>query len=224
MIKLCVATGNQGKLREIREICVGCEVLPLTDLAVVEDGWTFAANAVKKAQCAALEWGAECPEAYFIGDDSGLEVLPLGGMPGVWSARFTDFDLGADNQMLPRAAMPLADYEGLSRDEANNVYLLKILEERGLFDQFAGEVPAQYRSVVAVCDSRGSVLNIFDGAFPVRVVREQQCEFGFGYDAITLAPGLGHIGLLAPAVKNSISHRGRAVRDLLVWLKVRAGV
>lgn len=89
MQEVVVATGNKGKLREIQELLHGCveSVLSPGDFpsfpAVLEDGLTFAENAVKKAQAA-----AEATGKPVIADDSGLVVDILGGRPGVFSARY----------------------------------------------------------------------------------------------------------------------------------------
>lgn len=87
MNKIVLATGNSGKVKEFRNLVSGVEVLSLKDFAslpaVVEDGATFEANALKKAQAAADFTGL-----IAVADDSGLEVDYLGGAPGIFSARF----------------------------------------------------------------------------------------------------------------------------------------
>ena len=103
MKELIVATRNAGKLKEIRRLCAehGIEVLGLENFPeipeVVEDGETFAANAIKKAEAVAKATGKPC-----LADDSGLVVDALAGRPGVHSARYAgaDADDAANNKKL----------------------------------------------------------------------------------------------------------------------------
>jgi XTP/dITP diphosphohydrolase len=185
MKRLLVATGNQGKLRELRELLAGSveELRCLADFpdlpAVVEDGATFAENAVKKARAAALATGLPA-----VADDSGLVVDALGGQPGVLSARYAGD--GAD-------------------DAANNARLL---------DAMAG-VPARERTaafccVIAFCQPDGSC-QTFAGRLSGLILEAPVGSGGFGYDPLFLVPEYGKtLAELSLAVKNRISHRGRA--------------
>lgn len=90
-MKLLVATNNEGKLKEIKEILSEYEVISLKDIQckieVKEDGKTFEENAIKKAECIYNITKIPC-----IADDSGLEIESLGGWPGVLTARFLGED------------------------------------------------------------------------------------------------------------------------------------
>ena len=216
--KMFLATSNEGKLVELRALLRGFTIEALKDLDVEEDGTTFAANAVKKAVAAAKAHGAAHPGAVFLGEDSGLEVEPLDGAPGVLSARFSLFTLTEANDLVATAT---ADPGRAERDRRNNEYLLAVLRARGLFELYAGRVPAQYRSAVAVCSPDGTVLNIEEGSCRVSVIQDEQLVHGFGYDAITEHAELGHFGMIPTEEKNRVSHRGQSLRRLCRWMRHR---
>jgi XTP/dITP diphosphohydrolase len=198
-MRLLFATGNPGKLRELRRLVEGLpvEVLSPDDLPrglpeVEEDGDTFAANAAKKALSAARASGL-CA----VADDSGLCVDALYGLPGVRSARWSEDE-----------APGLA---GTERDEANNRRLLRALE--GVPAEIRG---AEYRAVLALASPAGEVLASVSGSCRGRVGVEPRGEGGFGYDPLFHPddrPGRTMAELPAEE-KDSISHRGRAFRAL----------
>ena len=183
---LVVATGNLGKLKEIREI-LGPEVslLSLQDFPdlpeIVEDGDTFQANAIKKAQTVASVTGHPA-----LGDDSGLEVDALNGAPGVYSARFAG---------------------EAATDAENNALLLERLQ-----DVPEAERAARFRCVVAIAAPDGAA-HISEGSCEGRILAAPRGDGGFGYDPLFLVPELGRsFAELAPSEKNRISHRGRALQ------------
>lgn len=184
---MVVATGNRGKLRELNVLLesLGVEIKSLADYSgipeVVEDGETFAENAVKKAVAAATATGEVA-----LADDSGLEVDSLGGMPGVRSARFA----------------------GENRDDqANNDKLLRLLE--GVPREKRG---ARFRCVVAVALPEGGVFTA-EGVCEGEIGFQPEGEGGFGYDPLFVVPSLGKtFAQLDMETKNSISHRGKALR------------
>ena len=184
---LVVATGNLGKLKEIREI-LGPEVNLLTlqvfpDLPeVVEDGDTFQANAVKKARTVATLTGHPA-----LGDDSGLEVDALNGAPGVYSARFAGES---------------------ATDAENNALLLDRLK-----DVPEAERTARFRCVVAIAAPDGAA-HISEGSCEGRILAVPRGDGGFGYDPLFLVPELDRSFAELPASeKNRISHRGRALQN-----------
>lgn len=194
MKELLVATGNQGKFREIEELLRGTVgiLVSLADFPgvppVEEDGATFAENAVKKALTAARVTGMPV-----IADDSGLEVEALGGRPGVYSARYA----GAD-----------AD------DAENNAKLLKELANVP-----ADERTAAFRCAIALCFPDGNC-RTFAGELAGVILREPRGTGGFGYDPLFLVPEYGQtLAELPLAVKNAISHRGKALAALLEYLR-----
>lgn len=194
MKELLVATGNKGKLKELRELLDGVveRILSPSDLPgglpeVEEDGATFAENAIKKARSAAVHTGLPV-----LADDSGLCVDVLSGRPGVFSARFAG--------------------EGAT-DAKNNARLLAELsgvpaEKRG----------ASFHCVIALCHPDGSC-HTFDGLLPGMILEAPRGEGGFGYDPLFLVPEYGQtVAELPSATKNAISHRGRAMKLLQAHL------
>ena len=195
---LVAATGNAGKLAELRRLLdgIGWEVVPQSTLGVEsppEDGLTFVENAIVKARHAAQRTGRPA-----LADDSGLVVDALGGAPGVRSARF-------------------AGSEGC--DAANNDKLLRSL---------AG-VPGEERTARFECavawmrDPRDPVPLIARGTWVGRVLCAPRGTNGFGYDPLFLDPATGCTAAeLAPARKDDLSHRGRALRVLRAALAAAA--
>ncbi len=187
-MKLIIASGNAGKIREIRAI-LGEKfdpILPMKEAGIdhetVEDGDTFLANARKKAREI-----AEISGCAALADDSGLCVDALGGAPGVYSARFS----GRHGD-----------------DEANNDLLLEKL--RGVKDRAAHYECAM---VLVFPDGREiSAVGRFDGV----IAEERRGTGGFGYDPLFYLPEYGcTVGEMDPAVKNGISHRFKALKGVL---------
>jgi XTP/dITP diphosphohydrolase len=193
-MKLLVATGNPGKLKEIRRLLadsavqvVGLDAYPELP-EVVEDGDSFAANACKKAQQMAAATGC-----LTLADDSGLVVEALGGAPGVISARY-------------------AGEEG--DDEANNRKLMQALR-----DVPDDRRQAAFHCVMALAEPGGRC-RTFEGRISGMLLREPRGEGGFGYDPYFLVPEYGKTTAeLSLDIKNRISHRGQALRKVLPALK-----
>lgn len=189
-MKLLVATGNPGKLKEIRRLLadspldvIGLDVYP--DLPeVVEDGDTFDANARKKA----LEMAA-ATGCLTLADDSGLVVDALGGAPGVLSARYAGDD---------------------GDDEANNRKLMQVMQ-----DVPDDKRQAAFHCVMALAEPGGRC-RTFEGRISGLLLREPRGEGGFGYDPYFLVPEYGKTtSELSLDIKNRISHRGNALRKVL---------
>ncbi len=194
---LLVATGNAGKLRELRRLLApeGIEVRGLTEVPgarpVEEDGATFLENARKKARALAELTGLPA-----LADDSGLAVAALGGRPGVRSAR----------------------YAGPGATDADN--------NRKLLEELRGVPPGQ-RQAAFVCAMVLAVPGQEDveaeGRLEGRILEEGRGEEGFGYDPLFLVEGQGlTLAELALDAKNRLSHRGRALAALLPHLRERA--
>lgn len=185
---LVVATGNPGKLREIRALLAD---LPLALRALrdfpgallPEEGDDYVANALAKARSAAMQTGLAA-----LADDSGIEVEGLGGAPGPRSAR----------------------YGGEGLDDAGRIRHL-LLEMRAL----SGEARRARFVCVAALALPGGEAWTARGECPGRVLRSPRGSGGFGYDPVFWSSevGLG-IAELPEARKHEISHRGRAVRGL----------
>lgn len=188
MKKLILATGNPGKVREMKQILAGLydEVISMKEAGiavdVVEDADSFLGNAAKKAL--AISQLVECD---VVADDSGLCVDGLGGRPGVYSAR----------------------YSAEGTDEANNAKLVQEVsdlpeDKRGAHYECA-IVLARKGEVAFSCECR------CDG----KIILEARGSEGFGYDPYFLLPEYGKtFGEIEPAIKNQISHRAKALAEL----------
>ena len=190
-MKLVLASGNAGKLAELRELLAGSgiELVAQTELGIgdaEETGRTFVENAILKARHAANAAGLPA-----LADDSGLCVDALDGAPGLHSAR----------------------YAGVHGDNAgNNAKLLRELD--GVPD---AKRTAHFTCVLALLRSAGDPDPIIaTGRWPGRVLSATRGEHGFGYDPVFLPDDGGGLGSaeLDPAVKNRISHRGQALAGL----------
>jgi XTP/dITP diphosphohydrolase len=190
-MRLLLATTNQGKIRELRQI-LGEEGIELTGLGdwateVEESGETFAANALLKAR-----YYHEVSGLPTIADDSGIAVDALNSAPGVYSARYA----GAEASDLDRIHKLL--------DEMKDVPA----EHRG----------ARFVCVAAIVWKGGE--RSFIAEAHGRLLKELRGEGGFGYDPIFYYEPLEKsFAELSEAEKASVSHRGQAFRQLVQWLK-----
>lgn len=187
--KIIFATGNEGKMKEIRWILadLGLPVLSMkeagVDLAIVEDGTTFAENAEIKARAVWAQTGD-----IVLADDSGLAVDYINGEPGVYSARY----MGEDTS-----------YE---------------IKNRNIIDRLSG-AEGQQRSARFICDIAavmpdGTVLHT-EGAMEGLIAEEPAGSGGFGYDPILYIPEFGCTSAeLSIEQKNQISHRGKALEAM----------
>ncbi len=223
-VSLCLATRNQHKAAEIREI-LGRQLRfwTLNDFpgapATVEDANTFAGNATKKA-IELARWISETgklksedpdSEQFVLADDSGLEVDALKGAPGVYSARFAALDSGKP---------------GNSADAENNAKLLNLLREvpvekrTARFRCVLALTPVwlpQRESASAVCYANEfeAQTELFDGTCEGRIDFEPRGQGGFGYDPLFIPIGFKQsFAELGEEVKNSLSHRAKALAAL----------
>lgn len=191
--KLIFATGNEGKMREIREILgdLDYEILSLkeagVDVEIVEDGTTFEENAIIKARTVMEATG--CPT---LADDSGLEIDFLGKEPGIQSARYMG---------------------------ENTSYRIK---NQILLDRLHG-VPAVLRTARFVCAVAAAFpdgrIETCRGTIEGRIADKPAGENGFGYDPIFYLPDRGMTtAQISPEEKNAISHRGKALRQIKEFL------
>lgn len=196
---LYLASANPGKLREFgeaaRDLGISVEPLPgIRELPLcVEDGATFEENARKKA----LHYSAYVNGRVFA-DDSGISVDALDGAPGVYSARFAG----------PEAT-----------DAANNEKLLAELRrlDSGKIDSPRRD--AHYVCVIALADG-GQIITVVEGRADGIIIDTPRGTGGFGYDPYFYYPPLGKtFAELTPEDKFAVSHRGKAFRSLLRYLK-----
>jgi len=193
-VKIILATQNQGKVRELRELLVeeDIEVLSLLDFPDWEDieetGATFADNAALKAREAARRTGL-----IALADDSGLEVDVLDGAPGVYSAR----------------------YAGEPRDDERN--LDKLLHALATIPM--DKRTARFRCALVMVTPFGEEY-LTEGAVEGRILTERRGSDGFGYDPVFYLPKFVRtMAELTLTEKNTISHRAQAFRKVIPILR-----
>jgi XTP/dITP diphosphohydrolase len=184
-MKIVLATGNKGKLREFNQMCTAPVIAfseILGDLDIVEDADTFKGNALIKART--IYEKLESEEYIVISDDSGISVPLLGGIPGIYSAR----------------------YAGEGASDKDNLYkLVDAVKEQGV-----EKTPAYYTAAIAIVSKHGEY--VVHGWMHGEVLATTRGEKGFGYDPMFVPFGYDlTLGELDDEVKKSISHRAKAL-------------
>ncbi len=194
MMKLLLASENQGKLREIQALLESLSIELVTPynlgikLQILEDGTTYAENAARKALAYARR-----ASLLSLADDSGLEVAILNGAPGLYSARFSP---------LPGAS-----------DADRRAYLLSQLKDQ------PRPWRARFHCTVALARPSGQVF-FSQGECSGEIIPEERGEHGFGYDPIFYIPEMDKtMAELSLEEKNLISHRAKAIRAALPVLQ-----
>lgn len=191
--KLVIASGNQGKLKEIQALLapLTIEVIPQSQFNVpvaAEPHCTFIENALAKARNASLHTGLPA-----LSDDSGLCLEALVGAPGVHSAYFAG---------EPRD------------DEKNNAHLLKVLKDH--YNRFA----YYYCCMVLVRKHDDPQPLIAEGIWSGAILKKPRGNNGFGYDPLFMDNKTGKsVAELPEDIKNKISHRGQAMRKMLLLIE-----
>ncbi|NLV53390.1 MAG: non-canonical purine NTP diphosphatase [Bacteroidales bacterium] len=197
MKTLVFASNNAHKLEEIRAILgKDFEVKSLKDIGcetdIPETGSTFRENALQKATYVKEHFGFDC-----FADDSGLQVEALNGEPGVYSARY--------------ATMNGHTMDSGEKDDINMDVLLQKMEKEE-------NRKACFRTCIALIYEGET--HYFDGVVNGLIIREKRGEGGFGYDPIFMPEGYEQtFAELGNELKNNISHRARAVAQLVAFLK-----
>ena len=197
MSSIVLASGNQGKLREFKQMFqeLPYQIVPQSEYQVSdvpETGLTFVENALIKARHAAEVTGKPC-----IADDSGIEVDALQGAPGIYSARFAGVGAG-DVANLNKL---LADTEDVPDGKRTCRFVCCLVLLRHASDP---------TPLISTASWEGTLLHAPVG------------ENGFGYDPIFWLADHGCSSAeLAPELKDQLSHRGQALRDLVRQLKSR---
>ena len=194
--KIVFATGNAGKMREIREILadMDLEVVSMAeigaDIEIEENGATFEENAVIKRRAV----GKVCGDIV-LSDDSGLEVDHLNREPGIYSARY----MGEDTPYSIKNASIIQRLEGVPREERT----------------------ARFVCAIAAVFPDGEEV-VTHGEIEGWIDYEEKGSNGFGYDPIFSVPEFGRTTAeLSDEEKNSVSHRGRALRKMKDELRKR---
>lgn len=187
MRDLLLATTNMHKLEEYSAIFSDIPFLLLSlrdvqlDIDVEETGTTFAENAQLKALAYARASGM-----LTLADDSGLEIDALGGLPGIYSARFA----GVGTSYAERFRLLLGQLQGLPVSQRT----------------------ARFRCAIAIAEPSGYCQTV-EATLEGQIAEAPRGQYGFGYDPIFLVPGAGKTTAeLMPEEKNRISHRGRAAQ------------
>jgi len=184
-MKIVLATGNRGKLREFQAMC-DVEVIAfselLGELEIVEDADSFKGNALIKART--IYEKLEDKNVIVVSDDSGISVPALGGVPGIYSAR----------------------YAGEGASDKDNLYkLVDAVKVLGV-----EKTSAYYTAAIAVVSQQGEY--VVHGWMHGEVLSSTRGEQGFGYDPMFVPIGYDKtLGELNDEVKKSISHRAKAL-------------
>ena len=196
-VRVVAATGNRGKLTEIRRLFAGLELalLAQSELGIEspeETGASFIENALIKARHAASIAGLPA-----IADDSGLAVAALDGRPGVHSARYA----GPQASDAGNIAKLLAQLDGLTGDERSAAF---------------------YCVAVFVASQDDPDPLVAEGVWAGRILEQPRGHGGFGYDPVFYDPAAGKSAAeMTAEEKNAASHRGRAFRRLAELLAAR---
>lgn len=205
MQKIVFATGNAGKMREIRDIMkeTDAQILSMKEAGInadiVEDGTTFEENAVIKAKAIAQKLQEHVDDTYreavVLADDSGLEIDYLDKEPGIYSARY----LGEDTPYSVKNKKLIERLEGVPDEKRT----------------------ARFVCAIAAVWPDGEVVTT-RGVIEGRIGYQEKGDNGFGYDPIFYVPELGcTTAQLSEEEKNQISHRGRALEAMEKELKKR---
>ena len=182
-MRIVLASSNQGKIKEIKKY-FGDNVVAFSDLIepfeIVEDGNSFKENAIIKAK--AIQY--KLPNDIIIADDSGISVPELGGIPGIYSARFA----------------------GENASDKDNLFkLINTLKEHNI-----SKTPAYYTSAIALATPYGIFTT--HGFMYGEVIDEARGDKGFGYDPMFIPLGFDKtLGELDDDIKKEISHRTKAL-------------
>lgn len=193
--RIVLASNNAGKVREFNQLLSNSnfEVVPQSEFDVTEveeTGLTFVENAILKARNAAEHTGLPA-----FADDSGLEVDALDGAPGIYSARFAGTG-ASDLQNLEKLLADIKDVPDAQRT-------------------------ARFQCLmVYMRHAKDPTPQIFQGTWEGRILHTPQGDNGFGYDPVFFVPTHNCSSAeLEPDVKNSLSHRGQALKQLIEALR-----
>ena len=193
--QIVIATNNNGKVREFAQLLAGLPLdpIPLSAFSgvdeVAETGSTFAQNAELKAAGYAAQVGLPV-----MADDSGLEVAALGGRPGVLSARYG----GENTTFAKKIEMLLAELDGTGDNDRS----------------------ARFVCSISLAGADGNILRTTEGVCPGHIAPAPRGELGFGYDPVFVPEGFNEtFGELPSAVKNKLSHRANAAREIIPFLQ-----
>ena len=207
-MKIVFATANPGKVREAAEILGdGFQIITAAEAGITEEipetGTTLRANSLQKANFLWERTGLSC-----FADDSGLEVDILGGAPGVETARYSGEDRNPDKNM----AKLLSE---MARRESE----ASAMRDLGIATPNCTRKARFRTSVTLIIDGEK---HFFDGVMEGSIARARRGDGGFGYDPVFIPEGFDKTnGELGEKFKNTISHRGKALRAMAAFLHDR---
>jgi XTP/dITP diphosphohydrolase len=194
-IDIVIATRNSGKMDEMTKMLSNSAYKPLSlkQIQVFEEveetGITFKENAILKAESYGKLAGR-----LTLADDSGIEVDALGGVPGIYSARYG----GEGKNDTDRNQLLLSNLDGIPEDE----------------------LTARFRCVVALWSPIDDTVVTFEGKIEGRITRNAKGRNGFGYDPIFFFPEKNRtLAELTSQEKESVSHRGEAMREAITYME-----
>ena len=191
--KLILASSNEHKVEEIRELFSDYEVLSLNDIKyfddIIEDGETFSQNSLIKARAVEDFLNKKGEHELIIADDSGLCVDALNGAPGVYSARF-----GGDHDFVKNRKKLLDELNDKENRNAHFSCCITLIEPNGKVSQFEGKCMG-------------------------RILTEEVGDKSFGYNCLFFSNELGKsFGLATTEERVKVSHRGKAIEKLKEYL------
>lgn len=191
--QILLATNNLGKVREFRRLLAGApfEVSTPAELGISLDVEETGSSYAENAALKARAY-AEAGKCLALADDSGIEVDALDGRPGMYSARYG----GPGLDDVERTALLLREMDGIEPEHRT----------------------ARYRAVVALAWPGTEAPQLFEGVQEGTIGFEPQGERGFGYDPVFLVDAHRTQAQISDEEKDTISHRGQAVRAAVAWL------
>lgn len=190
MKTIVLASNNKHKIEEFKTMLPSYNILTMNDVGyyddIVEDGNTFLENALLKAKALTKFLNDKGTPSLVIADDSGLCVNALDGRPGIFSARY-----GGDHDSQANRNKIIAELEGKEDRSAYFICLIVVMKPDGSYEYVEGKTFGQ-------------------------ITKEELGKKDFGYDCIFLSDELGKtFGLASEEEKNSLSHRGKAIKMLI---------
>lgn len=208
-MKIVMATGNPGKVKELRELLKGLpfEILSLKDFENIEEvpetGTTFLENSCQKVTGYAKQLGVSC-----VADDSGLCVDALEGAPGIYSARFAKSDREKCEKLLEMM-------KGKENRKARFMCCATLWLPREYVEKIKSFKDALDCEIVN--ENVVACFGVLEGEIGTEMIGEK----GFGFDPVFVVPEFGkHLAELSSEEKNQISHRGKAMRKIKTILEM----
>lgn len=192
-MKIVIATNNKGKIKEFKEILapLNFEVVSKKEAGVFDEIEETGTSFIENAKLKASFVFSKTKEIT-LADDSGLEVFSLNNRPGIFSARYSQ------------------EENSPATDEKNNIKLLKELENKN-------DRKARYVCALCLINKKGEIFNIVE-TVEGEIAKKPTGTNGFGYDPLFLYNGKS-FGETKSELKNKISHRGKAIKELIKNIK-----